>query len=97
MPTSSYDRLSQSLRRVPEKFLSSKVDDELILIQGDSGAFYSLKDVGLDIWDQIETPKQLHDVARDLSNSYEVDHDECQAAVLKFADDLVRAGLAEYA
>lgn len=97
MTTFSVDRLARSLRRVPEKFLSSKVDDELILIQGDSGAFFSLKDVGLDIWDQIETPKALNDVARDLSDGYEVDPLECQAAVLKFADDLVRAGLAEYA
>lgn len=97
MTTLNGDKLSRSLQRVPEKSLSSQVDDELILIQGDSGAFYSLKSVGLDIWEQIEAPKALNEIARDLNDSYEVDPLECQAAVLKFADDLVRAGLAEYA
>ena len=90
------DLPAKMLRRIPEKFLSSKLDDELILIQGDSGAFFSLKDVGLEIWQIIERPSSLSEISRELIEDYDVTQQECEAAVREFADDLVAAGLAEF-
>lgn len=89
--------LSQRLCPVPEKFLSSKIDDELILIQGDSGAFYSLTDIGLEIWEQMDAETTLAEITFRLTQRYDVEQSECSAAVAQFAYDLVQAGLAEYA
>ena len=66
------------------------------MIHGDSGAFYSLTNVGLEIWEKIEEPKRLADVVRDLTESYDVEPEECEVAVHSFANELVRVGLAEY-
>lgn len=84
------------LQQNSKKFIASKVDDELILVHGDTGAFYALDNVGLTIWDCIEEPKALDDISQHLQLQYEVDEAECNLALQKFADDLVRAGLAEF-
>lgn len=87
----------QKLRKLPEKFLASEVDGELILVHGETGAFFALKDTGLEIWKSFESEMELGLICDHLVGVYDISHEACQASVHSFADQLVDAGFAAYA
>ena len=88
---------TRQIRKRTDKYLASQVDGELILIQGDSGAFYSLSDVGLEIWEKLDQLKTVQQISAALQDDYDVSADVCEQAVTEFTTSLVTAGLAEYA
>lgn len=88
---------TRQIRKRTDKYLASKVDGELILIQGDSGAFYSLTDVGLEIWEKLDQLETVEQISAALQDDYHVSADVCEQAVAEFTTSLVAAGLAEYA
>jgi len=85
-----------SLRKIPSAFLATQVDDELILVHGKSGAFYSIKDTGLAIWEALDETADLAGVAQRLEQSFDVSSDVCRSAVEEFSGQLVAAGFAEF-
>lgn len=80
----------------PHNFLSSEVEGELILVHGDTGGFYALKDVGLNIWRKLDEEDDLERVLDQICGEYDVAEAECRRSVMMFADQLVAAGFAEY-
>ena len=87
----------QRLIKLPDKFLASEVDGELILVHGDTGAFFALKDMGLTIWRKLDDDAALDSVCADLQMEYEVSETQCQQSVERFANELVEAGFAKFA
>lgn len=87
----------QRLLKRPDKYLASEVDGEVILVHGDTGAFFALKDVGLAIWHKLDQQPELEAVCEDLQEEFEVDAAECRQSVDRFARELVEAGFAEFA
>lgn len=85
-----------ALRKRPDKFLSSEVDGEVILIHGDSGQFFALADVGLAVWQLLDRGQDLGAICRELDRRYEIEPAECRRAVEQFAGQLVDAGFAEF-
>lgn len=84
------------IEKCPDKFLATQVDDELILVQASTGAFFSLKDTGLAIWNALDAAPQIEAVAERLSEEYAVAQEQCLGEVRQFADQLVEAGFARY-
>lgn len=89
--------LPAQIRKLPENYLASEVDGELILIHGESGAFFSIRDIGLDIWNLIDDCGELGPLCSRLAGQFEVDPLRCEAEVHAFTRELVEAGLAEFA
>lgn len=85
------------LRKCPDHYLASEVDGELILIHGETGRFFALKDVGFEIWKMLDHYSDVDQLCAQLTSEYEVDEGECRAAVDGFSKELVEAGLAEFA
>lgn len=86
-----------TLRKLPNRYIASQLDGELILIHGDTGAFYSIVDVGLEIWRMLDDGAEFDAICERLVASYDVDERECRAAVERFSNELVQAGFAEFA
>ena len=82
------------LTKLPDKFLASEVDGELILIHGDSGQFFSIDNVGFEIWNLIDRKMSLEEMTDALLEQYDVPASECDQAVRRFAEELVDAGFA---
>ena len=82
--------------KLPSSFLSTQLDGELILMHGESGAFFSLTDTGLAIWNALDRSGVLGEVADILASEYEVDRLECLESVVQFSKELVDAGFAKY-
>ncbi len=84
------------LKKEPQSFLASEVDGELILVHGDTGGFFALKDVGFEIWKSFEDEADLEEICDNLQLSYDVPRQECEASVETFANQLVGAGFARW-
>ncbi|TNE33779.1 MAG: PqqD family protein [Alphaproteobacteria bacterium] len=85
-----------SIRKRPDKYLAAEIDGELILVQADTGAFFSLAGTGLAIWRALDHSNDPDAIVQSLLNSYDVGHDHCRRSVAQFTNRLVDAGFAEY-
>lgn len=84
------------LKKTPQNFLSTDLDGELILVHGQSGAFYSIKDSGLAIWRAFDETESLAEVADKICDEFEIEPADCEAEVLDFSRKLVSAGFATF-
>lgn len=84
------------LAKINERYEASPVDDELMLIDIDTGRFFALKDVALRIWNLLDDESDLDTISQTLCSEYEVAPSEAREGVARFADSLVDAGFARY-
>lgn len=87
----------RNIRKCPDAFLSSDVDGELIIVHGQTGGFFALKQVGYQIWRALDHESDLARICERLCEEYSVAPEECSSSVALFAQQLVDAGFAEYA
>lgn len=83
------------IRKVPDSFQSTEMDGELIMIGVDSGQFFALKGIGLEIWNALDSEPELGRICSTLEGQYDVGPEECSKSVKDFADQLIAAGFAE--
>jgi len=88
--------MRQSVHKRHDKFLATDIDDEMILVHADTGAFFSLAGTGLAIWRALDHSNDPQAIVQSLLDSYDVEHDHCQRSVSQFTDRLVEAGFAEF-
>jgi hypothetical protein len=75
--------------------LAASVDDEIVMLSPDQGAYYGLNAVGSRIWELIDRPRSVTDLCAVLAAEFMVDDETCLAEVLAFLDRLERADLVE--
>lgn len=73
--------------------LSSTVEDKVLMMDIDSGAYYELDTTGARIWALLDQPTVFGEICRTLSESYEVDAETCRAETARFVDELESIGL----
>jgi hypothetical protein len=78
-----------------ERVLSAGVDDEFVLMNVDDGRFYALDDIGLRVWDLIETPRAFGDVCGQVLAEYDVEAETCETALRALIEKLRNARLVE--
>ena len=64
--------------------LSSKVDEEIVMLRMESSAYYSTDDIGAEIWRRIAEPITVRDLCAGLVESFAVEPAQCEADVLEF-------------
>ena len=67
--------------------------DELVMLSISAGRYYGLNSVGARIWELLETPMTVGQICARLCKEFEINRQDCQIAVLKFAADLVGYGI----
>ena len=73
------------------------IDGELILIDMDTGFYYSLEGAGLEIWDGLVAGRAPGEIAERLRARYEAPADAIEDAVSALVDQLQKEGLLEEA
>lgn len=76
---------------------ASRVQQDLVMFDETAGSYFATGPVGAEIWALIETPRSLDDVCAALMERFEVDEATCRVEALRFAEELLEAGLAERA
>ncbi|MDJ0757459.1 MAG: lasso peptide biosynthesis PqqD family chaperone [Ardenticatenaceae bacterium] len=76
-----------------DNFITSKVDDDIVMMSLEKGAYYALDDIGSVIWEQIDQPQTVADLCRHLMTKFDVEPAQCQHDVLAFLTDLASEGM----
>jgi len=75
--------------------VSTRLDDETVLLELNKGTYYGLNSVGSVIWELVQQPKSIENVYFAVLNQYSVDSETCGRDVLRVIEELEGAGLVE--
>jgi PqqD family protein of HPr-rel-A system len=85
------------IRKIATRFAETQLDDELVLMNVDTGSFHTLKGTGLAIWQLLDDTGDQAAICTRLREQYDVDEQTCAAEVSRFIDQMVEAGFVEHA
>ena len=75
--------------QVSMEVLSSKIDEEVILMSLKGEYYFGLDPIGSSIWELLEQqPLSINELVKILVEEYEVDEQTCREDVKKFIDDM---------
>ncbi len=81
---------------VGKKQVSSELlDDEIVVLDVQEGAYFILNPVGARIWSLIQTPKTVAELIGVLIEEYKVEEDRCAREVIDLLQDLADRKLVE--
>ena len=73
--------------------LSSTFDEELVILNLDSGIYYGLEQVGARIWDLVRRPVRVGTIRDTLVSEYEVDPERCERDLKALLAELAAKGI----
>lgn len=83
-----YDTVSASPHQ-----LSTNLGNESVILEFQTGTYFSVNDVGTAVWNYLQQPRHVTDVITHIVNKYEVSADQAEAEILSFLQNLVDKGL----
>ncbi|MCK9625813.1 MAG: PqqD family peptide modification chaperone [Bacteroidales bacterium] len=87
MKTISIDSLVQ---RKDNDLIVSELDDDLVMMDIESGSYLSLNKTGRIIWEQLEQPVLVGNLIQHLMNRFSVDEKICTIETLDFLNKIER-------
>ena len=69
------------------------VADEAILIDINTGTYFSLNEVGTEFWQMLDGQQTIEQHAQTIANKYEVETDMVAADLLELANEMARDDL----
>ncbi len=82
------------LQRSPSQ-ISCRVDAEEILMSIENGKYYNLNPVATEVWDLLDQPKTVEEIADVKMQDYKVDRELCVNEILTLMTRLRAEGLVE--
>ncbi len=79
--------------RIPEQVLTSKVGDETVLLNLQTGMYYSLDPVGTRFIDLLQRTSRLDEVHHALLEQFDVSTAKLEADLLKLSQEMMTRGL----
>ena len=73
--------------------LTSKIDDEVIIMSIDADSYFGLNDVGSRAWELLDEPATFEELVALLRDEYEVDEDTCREDLQSFLDNMMARNL----
>jgi hypothetical protein len=70
--------------------VSDLFDDEAVLVNLDSGIYYSLRNSAAQIWIRILNAYSLDEIVNDLGSMYDGDHTSIRKLTIEFIDSLLK-------
>ena len=84
--------VSIKLKRA-EKVTFEKVADEAILIDLDTGTYFSLNNIGTEFWELFDGEKTLQELADSVAKKYKVESEMVIADLLELVEKLAKDDL----
>jgi len=75
--------------------VTRRLDDELVLLNLDSEAYYGLDEVGTRMWEVLSSSPSVEAAFEQLLSEYDVDAASLRGDLEKLVDELVKNGLVE--
>ena len=75
--------------QVNPEVLSSKIDEEVILMSIEADSYFGLEPVGSLVWEMLaKQPASVSELVVQLMEEYDVQEDTCREDVLQFINDM---------
>lgn len=84
--------MTTPLRKNPDAYAETEIDDEVVLMDLSSGDFFSIKDTGLAIWNLIDGGLDRAGLLSRLAQDYGAPEAEIAADVDEFLAAVIAAG-----
>ncbi|MFQ5349073.1 MAG: PqqD family protein [Thermoanaerobaculia bacterium] len=78
---------------IPEHVLARKLDDEMVLLNLDSGEYFGLNDTGTRVWELLADGRSRGEVVDCLTEEFEVTAEIASSHVAALCRELLEAGL----
>jgi hypothetical protein len=79
--------------RIPEEVLTSKVGEEMILLNLQTGMYHSLDPVGTRFLEMLQRTSRLGAVHQSLLEEFDVSNAKLESDLLKLSQDMLARGL----
>jgi len=76
-----------------EGFTTAPVQDELMMLNVEQGAYYSLDPIAAEIWNMLENPLTVNEIVANLLKRYDVSPEQCAEDVLAFLGEMLGNGM----
>lgn len=84
---------SRRLRINRPSVIAESIDGEALIVNLDSGSYYSLLGTADEIWTALSAGATIAEAATALARAYSVDREAAAAAVSRFASELIEEAL----
>ncbi len=78
-----------------KELLSSRMDNEIVMMHPESGKYFALNPVASRIWDLLETPQNLNELVEKLLKEFDVSKETCSKEVTTFLSEIIEKKLIE--
>jgi hypothetical protein len=75
--------------------MSADVDEDIVMVNVETGFYYAASDVAREIWQAIERPTKVSDLIDNLVGTYDVARSECEEQTLEFLETMLAERLLE--
>ena len=73
--------------------LGQAIDDDMVVMQTETGEYYALRNTSLRIWQLIESSTSIEQIISEMSQGVDVSRDVIERDVMEFIDQLLEAKL----
>jgi hypothetical protein len=70
--------------------ISSKIQNEIIMVNVQQGTYFALNPVGTRIWELIKSPQSIDAICERLLAEYDIEPENCRAEVEAFIQQCVQ-------
>jgi hypothetical protein len=85
--------LDTTLSRNGDILYASVNTENSVMMSVAAGEYYGLNAVAARIWELLEQPMTVAQLCAQIREEFDVDMQTCEAAVLKFADEIINNGI----
>lgn len=75
------------------KIIHSKIGDEVVMMDMDSGFYFGLNTIGSAIWDKLASPITAHELIDLLMKEFSVERIVCESDTHEFLNQLLERGI----
>lgn len=87
--------MSSELRKAPNRFSETVIDDEVVVMHLDTGVFYSLSGTAAAAWRLIDGSRDREALIAALAAEFGAAADQVESDIAEFLEQLGEAGLVE--
>jgi hypothetical protein len=91
----SSELTESSVVSASDQVTSTEVDGESVLLDLEEGVYYGLNPVGARIWEEVQEPRLVSDIAEAVTSEYDVERERCLDDILALCADLLENDLIE--
>jgi hypothetical protein len=88
-------RVSPRLARIPDRVVAREVDGGMVLLNADTGRYFSLDAIGTRVWALLGAQPSVEAICLALSTEFDVDAVQLRADVRALVETLAAHGLLE--